>query len=69
MKYLSELVLAEALDGTVRPALCYIAPRMDDAPATSDYVGQLAEAVRAAGLREWYREFVASFGSEKSGKK
>lgn len=67
LKYLPEPVLAEALDGTVRPALCYIAPHMDDAPATSDYVGQLAEAVRAAGLPEWYAELVESFGPEKEG--
>ena len=68
LKYLPEPVLIEAFDGTVRPVLCYIAPHMDDAPAMSDYVGQLAEAVRAAGLPEWYSEFVESFGPEKSGK-
>jgi hypothetical protein len=37
---------AEALDGTVRPALCYIAPHLDDAPATAEYVKELAGAVR-----------------------
>ena len=42
------------------------APR-DDTPATSDYVYQLAEAVRAAGLPERHREFVESFRPEKSG--
>jgi hypothetical protein len=66
LKYFPEPVLAETRDGAVRPVLCYIAPHMDDAPATSDYVGQLAEAVRAAGLPEWYAEFVESFGPEKS---
>jgi hypothetical protein len=68
LKYFPEPVLAEAFDSTLRPVLCYIAPHMDDAPAMSDYVGQLAEAVRAAGLPEWYSEFVESFGPEKSGK-
>ena len=68
LKYLPEPVLAEALDGSVRPVLCYIAPHMDDAPPTSDYIGQLAEAVRAAGLPEWYAEFVESFGPDKERK-
>lgn len=67
LKYLPEPVLAEALDGTVRPALCYIAPHMADAPATKEYVNGLAEAVRAVGLPEWYAEFVESFGPEKVG--
>jgi hypothetical protein len=65
LKYLPEPVLAEALDGTVRPVLCYIAPHMEDGQATSEYVGQLAEAVRSANLPEWYAEFIESFGPEK----
>lgn len=68
LKYLPEPVLAEAFDGTVRPVLCYIAPRMDDAPATIEYVGQLAEAARCIGLPEWYAELVDSFGPEKEGR-
>jgi gamma-glutamyl AIG2-like cyclotransferase len=68
LKYLPEPVLAETLDGTFRPALCYIAPHMDDGVATSDYVGQLAEAVRAAGLPEWYAKFVESFAPQESAK-
>ena len=67
LKYLPEPVLAEAFDGTVKPVLCFIAPRMDDAPATIEYVGQLAEAARSVGLPEWYAEFVESFRPEKSG--
>ena len=65
LKYLPEPVLAEALDGTVRPVLCYIAPHMEDGQATSEYVGQLAEAVRSANLPEWYAEFIESFGPGK----
>lgn len=68
VKYSPQPVLACALDGTVRPALCYIASHMDDAPATRDYVNELAEVVRAAGLPEWYAEFVESFGPEHRGK-
>jgi hypothetical protein len=66
LKYVPEAVLAETFEGTVRPVLCYLAPHMDDAPASNEYVNQLAEAVRAAGLREWYAEIVESFGPEKS---
>ena len=62
LKYFPEAVLAEAFDGTVRPVLCYIAPHMDDAPATKEYVDHLAGAVRAAGLPEWYAQLVESFG-------
>jgi len=68
LKYFPEPVLAELLDGSVRPVLCYIAPRMEDSPATSDYVGQLAEAAPAAGLPEWYAEFVESLAPQKSAK-
>ena len=67
LKYFPEPVLAEAFDGTVRPVLCYIAPRMDDAPATIEYVDQLAEAARSVGLPEWCAEFVESFRPKKSG--
>lgn len=62
LKYFPEPVLAEGLDGTVRPALCYVATHMDDAPPQKEYVNELAEAVRAAGLPEWYAELVESFG-------
>src|SRR5215208_3804188 len=37
LKYLPEPVLAEALDGSLRAALCYIAPHMSDAPAEREY--------------------------------
>src|SRR5688572_24845624 len=68
LKYSPEPVLAESFDGAVRPALCYIAPHMDDAPPTIEYVDQLVEAARRVGLPEWYVEFVESFRSEKRGK-
>ena len=61
-----EPFLAEAFDVTVRPVLCYIAPHMDEPPATTEYVGELAESVRAAGLLEGYAEFLESFRPEKS---
>jgi gamma-glutamyl AIG2-like cyclotransferase len=66
LKYFYEPVLAEALDGTLTPALCYIAQDMGDRPAEPEYVAQLAACVREAGLPEWYAEFVESFGTEKT---
>jgi hypothetical protein len=68
LKYFPEPILTETFDGTVRSVLCYLAPHMDDAPAPKEYVNELAEAIRAAGLPEWYAELVESFGPEKRGK-
>jgi hypothetical protein len=65
LEYLPEPVLAEALNGALRPALCYIAPHMSDAPAERDYINQLAECVRAMGHPEWYAAYVESFGPER----
>ena len=64
LKYFPEPVLAETLDGAYRPALCYVAPRMEDAPAEQAYVSQLAQCVRALCLPEWYAAHVESFGRE-----
>jgi hypothetical protein len=65
LKYLPEPVLAETLDGTLRPALCYITPHMSDAPAEREYIAQLAACVRAMGHPEWYAEYVESFYPER----
>lgn len=65
LKYLPEPVLAETLDGAYRPALCYTAPHMDDAPADQAYINQLADCVRELGLPEWYAAHVESFGPER----
>ena len=67
LKYFPEPVLAEALDGARVPALCYIAPHMDDGPAQQGYIDQLAECVRTLGLPEWYAAHVESFGAERGG--
>jgi len=61
LKYLPEAVLAETLDGALRPALCYIAPHMDDSPPDRQYLKQMVEAVRAIGLPDWYASHVESF--------
>lgn len=61
IKYLPQAVIAEGLDGTLWPALCYIAPFMcDDAPEDS-YVQQLAECVRGLGHPEWYAAYIESY--------
>ena len=61
LKYLPEAVIAESLDGTFRPVLCYIAPEMDDSAPPREYVKQLASCVRELGLPEWYAAYVESF--------
>lgn len=62
LTYLPEAVLAETLDGALRPALCYIAPHMAAGPADGAYVKHLAVCVRGLGLPEWYALHVESFG-------
>lgn len=59
--YLPEAVLAETLDGALRPALCYVAPNMKAGPADPAFVGQLASCVRRMALPEWYAIHVESF--------
>lgn len=61
VNYLPEPVLAETLDGQLRPALCYIAPEMREAPASRELVEHLASCVRNLGLPEWYAQHVESF--------
>lgn len=68
LKYFPEAVIAEALDGTLRPALCYITPQMSEGLADQDYINQLALCVRAMGLPEWYALYVESFGHERGTK-
>jgi hypothetical protein len=63
VRYLPEAVLATTLDGALRPALCYLAPHMSDAPPQPAFVKQLAECVRTMGLPEWYAAHVESLGA------
>jgi len=60
--YQPEAVLAETLDGRLRPALCYLTQGTDGSVADAGYVKRLAECVRALGLPEWYALHVESFG-------
>jgi hypothetical protein len=59
--YLPEAVLAESLDGTLRPALCYIDPSPKSAPATSDYVERIVAPAREFGFPAWYLERLERF--------
>ena len=61
LKYLPEAVLAELLNGTFRPALCYLALDMPDGDPADLYISQLVESIRAVGLPESYAAYVESF--------
>ena len=59
--YLPQAVLAEAMDGAWRPALCYIAPSMEPRAAAADYVDRIGAAARALAFPQWYIEHLESF--------
>lgn len=61
--YLPEAVLAETMSGTWRPALCYIAPSMDERPAANDYVERIVKPAREFHFPEWYIKRLESFRS------
>jgi len=54
-------VLAEAMDGAWRPALCYIAPSMEPRAAAADYVDRIGAAARALEFPQRYIEHLESF--------
>lgn len=62
LKYLPEAVLVETLDGTFKPALVFIVPRMEDSAPDPNYVAQMVAAARAIGLPDWYAEYLKSLG-------
>ena len=59
--YLPEAVLAETLNGTWRPALCYIAATMEARPAANDYVERIVKPARELNFPDWYIERLESF--------
>jgi len=61
--YLPYPVLAHTTSGQAAPALCYIAPRIEAAPASPDYVGRILEPARKYGFPRWYIERLESFVS------
>jgi len=60
-KYLPFPVLVELIDGTFRPALCYIAPELTSAEADPDYVARVLGPAREARFPDWYLERLESF--------
>ena len=59
--YLPRAVLAYTLSGQCEPALCYIAPSLEPAPASTDYVQRILKPAIAYGFPSWYIEKIAAF--------
>ncbi len=59
--YLPQAVLAYTLSGQTEPALCYIAPSLQEGPASADYVGRIIEPAREYGFPAWYITRLESF--------
>src|SRR5262245_57291781 len=59
--YLPEAVLVQGQGGKFEPALCYIAPEMDDAPADPEYVDRILKPLQEMDVPEWYLVRIASF--------
>lgn len=59
--YLPEAVLCETLEGKLRPALCYIAPTMEPAAATSDYLDRIVQPATDYAFPDWYLARLESF--------
>jgi hypothetical protein len=64
VNYLPEPVLAETMDGLLKPALVYIAPEMRESQASKEQIEHLASCVRKLGLPEWYAQHVESFAPQ-----
>lgn len=54
-------VIADRLDGSFQPALCYIAPEMRPGPPDPDYVDRIVAPAREHGFPAWYVERLESF--------
>jgi hypothetical protein len=59
--YLPEAVLVETLAGTWRPALCYLAPALEPAAASNDYIDRIVHAARMHGFPGWYVSRLEAF--------
>jgi hypothetical protein len=67
-RYLPEAVLVETLEGNWRPALCYIAPSMEPAPASNDYLERIVQPARAYGFPDWYINRLERFRTDTQGR-
>ena len=61
--YLPEAVLTRTRDGTFRPALTYICPRMKRGPVDPAYVERIVRPAVALGFPIWYVERLRSFAT------
>lgn len=59
--YLPYPVLAHAMSGKSESALCYIASRIAEAPASPAYVDRIVKPAREYGFPNWYIERIQSF--------
>lgn len=59
--YLPHPVAVERLDGSLRPALCYIKPRQAPHPPANDYLDRIVGPARELGFPDWYLERLESF--------
>lgn len=59
--YLPRAVVAHTPTGQLEPALCYIAPALEDAPASHDYVMRIARPARQYDFPDWYVARLESF--------
>lgn len=60
-RYLPEAVLARTRDGRWRPALCYLAPEMDERPPEEAYLERILTPARAWAFPAWYLRRLESF--------
>lgn len=59
--YLPEAIVAYDLHGAMRPALCYISPKLPPAPASNEYVDRIVKPARELGFPDWYVARLESF--------
>lgn len=59
--YLPEAVVCRKLDGTLIPALCYLASETAPAPPTDEYLDRIIGPARKYGFPQWYIERLERF--------
>jgi hypothetical protein len=59
--YLPQAVLVETLEQELKPALCYIAPSLEERPATGDYIDRIVGPAMEYGFPVSYIERLESF--------
>ena len=59
--YLPYPVVVETHDGHLTPALCYLAPSLEPAPPSNEYIDRIVKPARQHGFPDWYIERLESF--------